>query len=98
MNFELSARAESDVETIAQWWEENRDVGSELFFGELETAEVQLLAQPESGKPWRRRGEELVRTWLLPKTKYQLYYVCRPEEEQLFVLTIWGTERRDPKL
>lgn len=27
-----------------------------------------------------------------------LYYVCRPEDNQLWVLTVWGTKRLEPKL
>lgn len=98
MILKFSARAESDIEELADWWRQHRDVGAELFFTELEEAEKQLLANPELGSPWRRRDGELVRRWLLEATQYHFYYVYRPEEQQLWVLTVWGTQRRAPKL
>ncbi len=98
MIIEFSARAEADIEEIAKWWSKHRDVGPGLFFAELEEAEKQLQANPELGSPWRRRDGELVRRWLLEETHYHLYYVYRPEENQLWVLTVRGTKRLEPKL
>jgi plasmid stabilization system protein ParE len=98
MNIEFSARAEADIEAIAKWWSRNRDVGPGPFFAELEEAEKQLLNNPEQGAPWRRRDGELVRRWLMEGTQYHLYYVFRPEDNQLWVLTVWGTKRLEPEL
>lgn len=98
MNIEFSARAEADLEDIAEWWSKHRDVGPEPFFEELEDAERRLLANPEIGAPWRKRDGELVRRWLLEGTHYHIYYVYRAEENQLWVLTVWGAKRLEPKL
>lgn len=98
MKFDLSGRAERDVERISAWWQEHRDVGSELFFEELEEAAQHLKANPESGQPWRRRKGHIIRRWQLERTHYYVYYMVRADQEQLWVLTIWGSARRDPKL
>lgn len=98
MKFDLSARAERDVERIGAWWQEHRDVGAEPFYSELEAAEAHLKQYPESGRPWRRRKGHWIQRWRLERTHYHIYYVYYPDQEQLWVLTIWGEVRRDPKL
>jgi plasmid stabilization system protein ParE len=98
VKFDLSGRAERDVERIGKWWQKHRDVGAALFFEELEEAEKHLNANPESGQPWRRRKGHLIRRWQLERTHYHVYYVYRPADEQIWVLTVWGSARREPKL
>ncbi len=98
MNFITSDRADDEIASIVEYWEENRDVGSALFLEELKEAEIQLLASPHIGQPWRRRGRHLIRRWLLKKTHYHVYYVHQAELDRLLVVAIWASARREPKL
>ena len=59
MNFVTSDRADDEIAAIVEYWDEHRDVGSALFPDELKEAELLLLANPNLGQPWRRRGKHL---------------------------------------
>ena len=99
MKFVITPRARRQVERERRWWEENRDKSPRLFLHELTEAERHLTAFPESGELWRIRQKRTIRRWLLEKTAQHLYYVYRPEREEVLVLAIWGARRgRGPKL
>ena len=98
MKFDLSFRAKRDIRRIGKWWHEHRDVGEEYFLKELEEAENHLLENPESGQPWRRRKGYLIRRWQLERSHYHVYYIHRVAAEQIWVLTVWGSARHEPKL
>ncbi len=91
MKFEISRRAQRELERINRWWIEHRDA-RDLFARELGEAEIHLRTAPES-EVWRRRGDRLIRRWLLPKTGYHLYYEYDATRERLLVLAVWGATR-----
>ncbi|MCX5748439.1 MAG: type II toxin-antitoxin system RelE/ParE family toxin, partial [Proteobacteria bacterium] len=91
VKFEISRRARRELEQINQWWVANRDA-RDLFVRELADAERQLRTAPES-EIWRKRGDQMIRRWLLPKTRYHLYYRYDATQEQLLVLAVWGANR-----
>ena len=99
MKFVITPRARRQVERERHWWEENRDKSPGLFLQELTEVERQLTAFLESGELWRIRQKRTIRRWLPEKTVQHLYYVYRPEREEVLVLALWGARRgRTPKL
>ena len=91
MKFEVSRRARRELERIHRWWIANRDA-RDLFVRELADAEAHLRTAPE-GEVWRQRGGRVIRRWLLPKTKYHLYYEYQLAEQRLLVVAVWGAAR-----
>lgn len=91
MKFEISRRARRELARINRWWIENRDA-RDLFVRELAEAEVHLRTAPES-EVWRKRGDRVIRRWLLPKTGYHLYYQYNATEKHLLVLAVWSAAR-----
>ncbi len=98
MNFDITPRAEREIERIANYWAENRDVGAEFFLRELEEAEKHLRTLPESGEAWRMRKNEVIRRWLLEGSSTHLYYVYQARRERILVVAVWGARRRAPKV
>ena len=98
MKVRLSGRAEREVERIHRWWAQHRDA-RDLFLEELAQAQVQLMESPEAGVAWRVRGGGVVRRWLLPKTKYHVYYRLEEDNQTVRVLAVWSAVRaRPPKI
>ncbi len=98
MIFDTSPRAAREIERIERWWSKNRPAAPGLFMEELVAAEAHLMTAPETGEAWRARRGRVIRRWLLPKSKYHLYYVHDAERERLLVVAVWGAVRREPKL
>jgi plasmid stabilization system protein ParE len=64
-----------------------------LFDEEFEQALGHLEAAPESGRPLRRRRGQRIRRWLLPKSRYHVYYSYDPRTDVLEILRIWSAAR-----
>ncbi len=97
MKFQISRRAQREVERINRWWLENRD-SRDLFVRELAEAELQLRTAPER-EVWRKRGDRSIRRMLLPRTEYHLYYEYDVARDRLLVLAVWSARRGSiPKL
>jgi len=99
VKFEVSRRAQKQIEKIGRWWVENRTDSPDLFLDELAKAEDLLRASPEMGTVYAEHKSGKVRRILLTKTQHHLYYRYRTERDELTVLMVWGTPKgRGPKL
>ena len=80
------------------WWVENAD-HKKLFAREYRDALKHLLVMPESGVVYTRRRGRSIRRWLMPKTRYHIYYRFDAEAEVLVIYTLWSAVRgRGPQL
>jgi hypothetical protein len=79
------------------WWVEHAD-HKKLFALEYRDAIRHLLASPESGGVYARRRGRVIRRWLMPKTRYHIYYRFDAEAQLIVIYTMWGATRgRDPR-
>ncbi len=80
------------------WWVENAD-HKQLSAREYRDAIRHLLTSPESGVVYTRRRGRVIRRWLMPKTRYHIYYRFDAEAQLIVIYTLWGATRgRGPSL
>jgi plasmid stabilization system protein ParE len=83
----------------ANWWWENRPAAPDLFVREFVEAVARLTRAPNSGTPYPHPRIASVRRLLMRRTKYHVYYVYQPEQDEVWVLSVWRAMRgRGPEL
>jgi plasmid stabilization system protein ParE len=100
VRFEVSDRAERQIERIDKRWADERPAATSMFLDELASTERRLLENPELGKFYGvARNGKAVRRILLSKTEYHVYYQYRADLDKLSVISVWSARRgRGPKL
>jgi len=81
--------ARRQLRAAAAWWAEYRPAARDLFRQEIRIAAEQLRAAPLSGIRHNRR----VRTVLLRKTRYQLFYAYVGSINTIVIVAVWSTSR-----
>lgn len=95
----VTTRAANEIERAAGWWRDNRPGASGLFVEELATALAQLGQVPLTGRPFTSEHVPDVRAWLMPKTRYHLYYTVEEKRRTVQVRALWHAVRgRGPRL
>jgi plasmid stabilization system protein ParE len=74
------------------WWVENAE-HKKLFAREYRDAIQHLLASPESGTIYTRRRGRVIRRWLMPKTRYHIYYRFDAQAQVIVIYSLWGATR-----
>jgi plasmid stabilization system protein ParE len=91
--------ADRRILDAASWWWENRTAAPDLFIREFVEAVAKLTRAPELGTRYAHPRIENVRRLLMRRTKYHLNYVYRPEQGEVWVLSVWRAMRgRGPEL
>lgn len=91
--------ADAMIATAAEWWRGNRPKAPALLLEELWTAQKRLAEFPDAGNLVRRRGFPGLRRLVLRRTRYHVYYRYFPEQDEVWVLALWGAMRqRGPRL
>lgn len=94
-----ASEADAQIERIDAWWRANRPAAPGLFGSELAGAFALLEDAPDIGHRYRRRGIPGVRRFLLPGTKYHVYYIHDERADMVIVLAVWSAVRgRGPRL
>jgi plasmid stabilization system protein ParE len=70
----FAADAAIEVTTITAWWRANRLLAPDLFQTELRQALLKVAAHPEIGARARLRGAPSIRTIVLQRTGYVVFY------------------------
>ena len=91
--------ADRRVVDAASWWWENRPAARDLFVREFVEAVGKLARAPNLDTPYAHPKIANVRRLLMRRTKYHVYYVYQPEQDEVWVLSVWpGMRGRGPKL
>jgi plasmid stabilization system protein ParE len=93
----FSPRAERRVETVDKWWRESSGTPT-LFREELDAAIARLAEHPYLAPEHKTVRGRVIRRLVLKKTKQGVYYWVDERTETVRILTVWGTDRRPPKL
>jgi plasmid stabilization system protein ParE len=91
VNVRVTKRAQAQINRVAQWWDENRDLAPEAFDEDLAKAFSLLSVEPGVGAPLLHARAEGVRRVHLARIRYHLYYRVRLGEVE--VLALWHTSR-----
>jgi len=95
----VRSEAESQIQAIATWWQENRPAAPDLFVDELAGGLDLLQTVPDLGKRYRHRKIRGLRRLLLAQSRYHIYYVHLADRNQVIVLAVWSAVRgRQPRL
>jgi hypothetical protein len=94
----ISASAEAQATTVDLWWQVNRRDAPGLFWDEFLEAIDTLETAPAFGERYHRGGEQL-RRFLLPKTRYHLYYsLTEGAPPEVVIVAVWSALRGQPPL
>ena len=97
MKVQVTRRAQAQLDRVAVWWDENRELAPEAFDEDIAEAFSLLSVQPAVGAPVVSARTQGVRRLHLARIHYYLYYRVRGGQVQ--VLSIWHTARgRGPTL
>ena len=94
MTIIITPRARKQIAKASRWWLGNRDKAPEAFDEDLDAGLEMLADSPLAGEPFRSRPG--VRRLVLRRIRYYLYY--RIVRGDLYVLSLWHTSRRPPRL
>lgn len=87
----LVPEAREQVETIDDWWRENRPASPDLFLEELSSALDLLATAPNLGRRYPHTTVKGVRRVLMRSSHYHVYYVA--SAEMVMVLSVWSGQR-----
>jgi hypothetical protein len=94
VKLKVVAQARDQYRAERTWWVTNAD-HKQLFSQEFRDAIRHLLTLPESGQIYTRSRGRVIRRWLLPKTRYHIYYRIDPNAQVLVIYSVWGATRGD---
>jgi plasmid stabilization system protein ParE len=95
----ISARAEAAFARAEEWWRANRPTASNLLVEEFEAAAQQIARAPYGGASYPSRSAREIRRWLLPGTRYHVYYRVDEASRTVTIRTLWHAMRgRAPRL
>ncbi len=87
------------VDTMDMWWRSNRLSAPHLFTQELAEALERIVEQPDRFPAYKETQRGTVRRVLMPRTRNHVYYVHRPNEDLVIIVSVWGGPRGShPKL
>jgi plasmid stabilization system protein ParE len=89
----IAARAERQVQLIAEWWSTHRPSAPALFLDELTEALSRLAAAPLSGSPYAVGKPKGVRRVLLRRSRYHVYFTVNDRDELVAVRAVWHSAR-----
>jgi plasmid stabilization system protein ParE len=81
------------MRTIKAWWRENRLEAPELFAHELAAGLEAIVNAPGAGSEFRVIRGIRVRRFLLPRSRYHVYYRHDATNDALEVLAVWHASR-----
>jgi plasmid stabilization system protein ParE len=95
----IAARAAGEIERASAWWQANRPSARTLFVDELAAALEQITLIPLAGRPFPSAHVPNVRSWLMPETRYRLYFSVDEAGRAVQVRAVWHAVRgTGPKL
>jgi len=94
--FEVTPRADRQINAARRWWLGNRDKAPEAFDEDIDGARELLMRTPYAGRPWRTRAGKYVRVLTLGRIRYYLFYRVHPD--RIEVIFFWHGSRRPPRL
>lgn len=95
----IAARAAGEIERASTWWQANRRSARTLFVDELAAALEKIAFAPLAGRPFPSAHVPNVRSWLMPETRYRLYYSVDEAIRTVQVRAVWHAVRgTGPKL
>lgn len=95
----IATRAATEIERAATWWQANRPSARALFVEELPVALERIALTPQAGRPFSSQHVPNVRCWLMPQTRYHLYYSVDEGTRTVKVRAVWHAVRgRGPRL
>ena len=89
----VAGRARLALLRIGAWWRANRSAAPELFQVELSQAFDLIANMPSSGELWTSARRPGIRRWLLPKTRYHVYYSVDDASTTVTVRMLWYAGR-----
>lgn len=92
MKFKIVEEAGHQYRAEREWWISNAD-HKQLFAQEFRDALRHLLTSPESGTIYTRSRGRVIRRWLMPKTRYHIYYRVDIRADLIVVYSVWGAAR-----
>ena len=99
LRFIVAPSAKRQVKAVQDWWRVHRPAAPFLFEEELANARRALLETPDIGLLAHYSEIAGVRKYLLPRTRYHVYYLVDHGRQTLFVLAVWSALRGSgPKL
>jgi hypothetical protein len=76
---------------MQRWWKTNRPKAPKLFAMELADARRRIAEKPDIGLVYAvRAGGVLVRRVLMPKTRTDVFYEVREDEDVAMIVALWG--------
>ena len=96
LRLRIAHRAASEIERAERWWLENRPAASGAFRADLKGAFALVVRQPGTGVKVGNTRLSGVRRLHLGRIRYFIYY--RVHENELVVLSLWHSSRREPSL
>jgi plasmid stabilization system protein ParE len=97
LRIRVSARAETQIQKLDQWWAVHRLAAPDAVLHDLCTALSLLAEQPGIGTPYMSVRLQGVRRLFLSRLGHFVYY--RATDETLDVLAVWHASReRQPLL
>ncbi len=92
MKLEILEEARAQYRRQNAWWRQHRDAKT-LFAEEFLAALRHLRNAPESGSLYARKRGRTIRRWLMPKTKYHIYYRFDRRLDLVIIYSVWGARR-----
>src|SRR5262249_24482572 len=90
----VTPTAERHFDALDAWWKKNRDKNPFLFVDEFAEAVSLLKSAPEGGFAVQTRVGEHFRRVLLQGCGYHLYYWHQPGNATVWIIGIWGAQRK----
>ena len=76
------------------WWNRNRQLAPEMLVRELEAGLNLICDEPHAGRQRRSRAYGPMRSLLLRRTRYHLFYSIDDEREEVTVVAFRHASRR----
>ena len=93
----VAGRAKRELARATDWWRTNRLDAPALFLDELTTAFELIARAPHSGGIIENPVG--VRRWLLPRSRFHIYYTTDDRARTVMVRALWhATRGSGPKL
>jgi plasmid stabilization system protein ParE len=92
----ITPRAERHIDAAAKWWREHREKAPLAFSEELQRAFDLIVAEPMIGRPANDIRLRNAHRYEIKRIRYYVYY--RIVDEDIYILALWHTSRRPPRL
>jgi hypothetical protein len=92
VRIDISDEARRQLEEADEWWGRNRN-DPDVFYAEFDQARSHLRSAPNSGREYGYRRGRLIRRWLMPRSRYHVYYWYNEATHVLEIRAIWSAAR-----